>query len=79
MFEVGGWLPGRCIVTLPLDEVLEAVVVEAAGHDGLDLSLLLAINDDGRRWRRNLSWVWVARGLLEERDVEDGVDLDCGR
>ena len=78
VFEVGGWLPGWCIIALPLDEVLQAVVVEAAVHDGLDLPLFLTINNDGRWWWRNLSWVWVADGMFQERDMENWVVLDRG-
>ena len=76
VLEVSGWLLCRCIIALPLDEVLQAVVVEATVHDRLDLPFLLAINDDGRWWWRNLSWVWVVGSVLQERDMEDGVDLD---
>ena len=51
VFEVGGWLPGRCIVAPPLDEVLQTVVVQAAVKNSLDLLLLLAIDNDGWRLR----------------------------
>ena len=53
--EVGGGLPGQCVVAPPLDKVLKAVVMEAAVKDGLDLPLLLAIDYDRRRWRYSLS------------------------
>ena len=50
VFEVASWLPGGHIVALPLDEVLQMVVMEAAVKDGLDLPLLLTIHNDGWRW-----------------------------
>ena len=30
VLKVIGWLPGRCVITLLFDQVLKAVVVEAA-------------------------------------------------
>ena len=77
--EVGGWLPGGCIVTLPSDEVLETVVVEAAVKNGLNLPFLLTIENDGWRWWEYLSWVWLIGGKLQERNMKDWVNLDCGR
>ena len=64
VLKVGGWLPYPCIIALPLDEVLQAVVVQAAVHDGLDLPFLLAINNDGWRWWGDLPWVGVAGSVL---------------
>ena len=76
VLKVGGRLPGGCVVALLLDEVLEAIVVEAAVKYGLNLPQLLPIDDDG--WWRwcYLFWVWILGGMLQERDMEDGVDLD---
>ena len=78
VLEVGGYLPGGCVVTFPLNEVLEAVVIEAAVQDGLNLPLLLAIDNDSWRWWRYLPWVRVIGGKLQERNVKDWVDLDGG-
>ena len=78
MLKVGGQLPGRRIIALPFDEVLQAVVVEAAVEYGLDLPLLLAVDNDRWRWWGDLSWVGVVGSVLQERDVEDRVYLNCG-
>ena len=50
VFEVGGRLPSWCIIALPLNKILESIVVKVAVHDGFDLPLLLAIDYDGL-WR----------------------------
>ena len=76
VLEVVGWLPGRHVVTLPLDKVLEASVVALAVQDTVDLPLLLAVDYDGRRWGGYLAGKRVVGGVLQERDVEDGVEAD---
>ena len=63
--EVGGRLPSWCIIALPLNQVLEPVVVKAAIHDGLDLPLLLAIDYDGWWWWCDLSWIVVIGRMLQ--------------
>ena len=55
VLKVGGRLLGGCVVTLPLDEVLEAVIVEATVEYGFDLPLLFTVYNDSRWRRRNLS------------------------
>lgn len=79
MFKVGGWLLGWCIVPLLPEKKprLEAVIVEPAVEDGFNLPLLLSIDNDSRWWRCNLSWIGVVGGLLQKREVENGMDLDC--
>ena len=52
--------------------------MKAAVEDGLYLPLLLAIDNDSRRWWCNLSWTGVIGGVFPERDVENRVDLDSG-
>ena len=51
VLEVVGWLPGRHVVALPLDKVLEASVVTSAVQDTVDFPLLLAVDHNRRRWR----------------------------
>ena len=66
MLEVCCWLPRGCVVALPLNQVLEAVVVQAADKNGLDFPFLHAIDDDVWWWRCSLSWVRVVGGVLQE-------------
>ena len=76
VLEVVGWLPGGHVVAPPLDEVLEASVVAAAVQDTLDLPLLLTIDHNGWRRGRDLAGEGVVGGVLQERDMEDGVEAD---
>jgi len=76
VFEVADWLPGREIVALPLDKVLEAVVVSEAVQDPLDLILLLSIDDDCWRRRCCLPREGVGGGMLQQGDMEDWVEAD---
>ena len=78
MLKVGCRLPGRRITALPFDEVLQAVVEEAAVEYGLDLPLLLAIDNDRWQWWGDLPWVGVVGRVFQERNVEDRVYLNCG-
>ena len=53
-------LPSCVVVAYPLDEVLKALVVEAAVEDPLNLLLLLPIHDDRRWWGLDLTGERVA-------------------
>lgn len=62
----------------PLDQVLEALVVEARVEDGVDLKLLVLIDDHWRRGRL----VTVGEGRhcvgFQEGDVKHGMDFAEG-
>ena len=44
ILQVAGWLPGRCIIALPLNKILESVVEVSAIKYLFNLPLLLSIN-----------------------------------
>ena len=66
MLKVIGRLPGRLMLTIPLNVVLELFLLTAGVEDFLNFVLDITVNDNWRWWWLNLARKRVRDNRLQE-------------
>jgi len=79
--HIGCGLPGRPVISGPLHEVLQLfpATEDPRVEDIVDAVLVLTVDNDRRGWQLALARERVLCRMLQERHVEDRMDLHAGR